>query len=1529
MSEKPVILLFHCKDKNKQPVEEALGSSENIDFRLIRNNDIDKTVSILSKGKISLLILNAAGSGTRGKSIINKIITAAEEVPVIAISGSEKDLSAEKAFEIGFEDYFLIKDLNTSSLLRAIRHSLIKKDNRIAGKNNESLFRDFFDNSPVGFHIFGPDKLIIDINQAELDLIGYEKNEIVGKKKWEDLIIPEHRSRFRKHWKDILNSKTLHDYEYTLVHKEGRHIDVILNASARFDKNNRLINTRGSVIDITEKKLVLKKIEDLARYPDENPSPIIRIDLNGNILYSNRGAKKILKAWQSSGKEKIPENIMDFAKKVFAAHKPEELEIKCGKETCLLMFSPVKRSGYINIYGTFITKLKEIENELLKYKKQLEEKVIGRTKELIHLNKRLKEEIKERKASNLAMMESENKFRRISSSAPDAIAMIDDKSRITFWNKSAENIFGYKREEVINKNFYKLLIPDRYHKNLKDGLKQLHKTGKGPIVNRNHEIMALKKSGIEFPVDISVSSLRIKDRWHAIGIIRDISERKKTETEIKKLATVIEQVDETIVITDLEGTIEYVNPFFEKHTGYSAAEAIGQNPRILKSGKVNPKVYKEMWDTIKSGNIWRGVFINKKKNGSIYDEEVIIFPVKDTDGKMINYAAVKRDITERLEFEEQIKRSNEFLNNIIESLTHPFYVIDAETYEIVLSNKAGTGNKNAVGLKCYEMNFRLTEPCPNLGHQCPTIRIKETGKPVTMEYVYSDENGNPRYIEIYGYPIFDSDGNVVQIIEYTLDITDRKMYEKELVKLSSAVNQSLNIIVITDLNYIIEYVNPKFTEITGFTPEEAIGKSAFILEKRSEADKKEFWEKIRNHGEWQGEFYNKKKNGECYWEFATVTSIKNQEGETVNYLKVGVDITKRKHGEWELEKAKIEAENASRIKSEFLANMSHEIRTPMNSILGFLNLLKNTHLDKKQINYINIITESSNSLLELINDILDLSKIESGKLEVDNIEFDPHKEFEIIYNLFTIKASDKNIELIKFIDPDIPQIIIGDPMRIKQILINLIGNAIKFTDENGFVYIDIKVISSDENSCIINFSVSDTGIGISKDKQKIIFESFSQGDSSVTRKYGGTGLGLAISSNLVKLMGGELKVESGSGKGSRFYFNIKFPIVRKRKPLLIKNRYGPIYILTQGHTARTKPHMDLLIRYVKSFKIETEIITDYSQLDNVPEMSTLFLFLTESEAENINLRLSLHKLSFIIVMKEKDKYLLRTDIYEKIKILYLPVNAWEIINILNDEEPPPYKDDNKFATKKPTYDFKVLVAEDNETNRELIKIMLEERGIEADTADNGLEALQKFKISQYDLILMDMNMPEMNGKDTARKMREFEKKNGRERTPIIAFTAHTLNNIGKDLANFGMDDHITKPVASEKLNAILTEYLINGKNQNKKYGTAESEIKNSITETTKILGIRDEIVEKLIIKFLEKSQEYVSEISAAIADSDFEGIASALHRLKGAVLNLRLDRLIHLTSDMEKEAGRKNINACKKNIKSIVNEINRLKSILK
>ena len=525
--------------------------------------------------------------------------------------------------------------------------------------------------------------------------------------------------------------------------------------------------------------------------------------------------------------------------------------------------------------------------------------------------------------------------------------------------------------------------------------------------------------------------------------------------------------------------------------------------------------------------------------------------------------ALRAEIEERQQAEKRVLRQKEFLDSVINSIVQPFYVIRLADLRIRLANRAAGLPDGNDDITCHRLSHHTDTPCRGHDHPCPIEIIRATGRPTVVEHIHYDNNGQRRYIEVHGYPIFDQDGRLTEIIEHCQDITERKEHEEHL------------------------------------------------------------------------------------------------------------------------RRARREAEEASRAKSEFLANMSHEIRTPMNGVLGFTELLEKTSLDDRQRHLLGRISESGRRLLALINDILDFSRIEARRLTLDPAPFDLHRLLSEVVELQRPAAEKKGLALVCDIGGEVPKTVIGDSLRLRQILLNLLNNAVKFTDAGRVTLRAERRWQAGSDGSAVRFEVRDTGIGIPADKQKLIFESFSQADGSTTRQYGGTGLGLAICRQLARLMGSEIELESAPDQGAAFSFTVVFP----------------------------RPQED----------------------ETTPE----------------------------------------------------PPAA-----------PQPPAPTPSTATSHPR---RLLLAEDDPINQELTRALVEARGWAIDCVGNGRAAWEAVAEDDYDLVLMDVQMPEMDGMEATRRIRAAEKETGRPRLPIIALTAHAMAQDKEACLAAGMDAYLSKPLHANDL----------------------------------------------------------------------------------------------------------------------------------
>ena len=508
------------------------------------------------------------------------------------------------------------------------------------------------------------------------------------------------------------------------------------------------------------------------------------------------------------------------------------------------------------------------------------------------------------------------------------------------------------------------------------------------------------------------------------------------------------------------------------------------------------------------------------------------------------------------------------------------------------------------------------------------------------------------------------------------------------------------------------------------------------------------------------------------------------------------------------------AQEASEAKSMFLANMSHEIRTPLNGIVGFTELLKDTGLEEEQHEFVEIIEKSSENLLEIINNILDLSKIESNKLEIEDVIFNPIEEFESAVEVYAVRASEKHINLSCFIDPSLDQPIKGDPTKIKEVIINLLSNAVKFTSNSGAINVDIRKLDIDQEGITrVKFEVEDSGIGVTSEQKTRIFEAFSQADTSITRKYGGTGLGLTISSNFIELMGGQLDLESETGKGTKFFFTIDFEETDKTNDSY-KNHFSRINALVLESKHKSKRQETYLREYLDYYGVNYTLFQDSDELE-ILELKNNYdmLFIDYDYADETALKLySSKSQELLLLTKSYYKKTIDAMNLNILKTIYEPLNSTKLQLVLQNYHKREMTQTTKEVLKESPivskFDAKILIAEDNIINQKLIKRTLEEMGLDVTIASNGLEAFQKRKDGNYDLIFMDIQMPFLDGVEATQEIMEYEKEHNQPHIPIVALTANALKGDREIFLEAGLDEYTTKPLVRSEIISLLNHFLV-------------------------------------------------------------------------------------------------------------------------
>jgi len=602
----------------------------------------------------------------------------------------------------------------------------------------------------------------------------------------------------------------------------------------------------------------------------------------------------------------------------------------------------------------------------------------------------------------------------------------------------------------------------------------------------------------------------------------------------------------------------------------------------------------------------------------------------------------------------------------------------------------------------------------------------------------------------------------------------------------------------------------------------------------------------------------------------------------------------------------LEAEQASITKSLFLANMSHEIRTPLNAIIGFSEILSHAELPPKEHNQANIITRSAKSLLAIINDILDISKVESGKFDLTSESFDTRSVLEQSVELFSVKAKEKHIRFIYEASPDLPTTLKGDFVRIQQVLSNLLSNAIKFTGEGGKVYFGVKFLREFDGSVVLRFTIEDSGIGINKEQQKKIFEPFTQADGSISRRYGGTGLGLAITMKIVEKMGSSIRLESEPGRGSKFFFDLELERgegVDREEAL--KNREFVFALCSLDNDD------EKLRESVKNYLLEIGSVIEYKDgLDGLnPDL--FFCFGNSKLLPAITEFKQKYSECPTVYVGEDSKLEEYPDIKKDVDfVLDAPIYGSKIFNIIATACKIEESGIEKEHETDSTLSGRVLVAEDNKNNQMLATILLGNLGLVCEMANDGIEAVELYKNGEFDLVLMDINMPNMDGISATQEIRRLEKEESGKKIPIIALTANTIKGDKEKYLDSGMDDYLPKPIDFKELQKTLAKYL---KVVQSTHGGQQKIDKNEVVETNKSdiydkgvameqLGLDEETVDMLLENFFENIADDIEKLQDSILQKNPQDIYANAHYIKGSCANLAMEKPVYILKDIETKA---------------------------
>ena len=886
---------------------------------------------------------------------------------------------------------------------------------------------------------------------------------------------------------------------------------------------------------------------------------------------------------------------------------------------------------------------------------------------------------------------------------------------------------------------------------------------------------------------------------------------------------------------------------------------------------------------------------------------------------------LEREVKERRQAEQALRKSSNFLNTLIAS--DPIaIVVRGKDKRVELANPAfyklfGYSESEVVGKSMRELIIPK-----ELMHEADIHALAvESGRGFHETSVRKKKDGQLIDVEIHAVPlVIDGQQNATLILYQ--DISERVRAQNALAESEEwfrTVSAAAPVgIFCTDASGKILYANQRWTEMTGLSAQDAMHSgwtNAVHPDDRLTVEK--LWTSgLALQMELRDQCRFKTPEGHVNWVEWQTRALLGTNGTLQGFVGVLEDITQRRAAEQRLMEAKEAAEAASRAKSEFLANMSHEIRTPMNGILGMTELTLDTELQPLQREYLDMVKSSAESLLGIINDVLDFSKIEAGRLDLELAPFSLLDCIESALHPLGVRANQKGLEVVWAVLGDVPEVLEGDATRLRQILINLVGNAIKFTKQ-GEVRVLAERLASEQGGIAIRFTVSDTGIGIPKEKHQQIFEAFAQADSSTTREFGGTGLGLSISARLIQLMKGEIGIQSAPGKGTTFTFVLPFALgttcdsstqlVQKvegktRKVLVVDDNEVNLALLK-----RLLPQWGLEPVCADSGTQALEILEKASAeggtfplvlLDqNMPDMGgyqvaerirsvapeerTAILIL--SSATNPTDQLLAKKLGIARVLT---KPLRRTTLKEAI---------FQALSLRNQSE----KEQIPSSEEKNAYRLQLLLVEDNRVNQKLAIRLLEKMGHVVTLAENGRDAVEIVQQKSFDLILMDIQMPIMSGVEATRKIREMEQGTGRH-IPIIAMTAHAMAGDAERYLSSGMDGYVSKPIRTDSLRAELDRLGKPASREEKR--TMKERQKDPPTGTLDLAELLArvendrELLRDLLMISKEELPKHLESLRDAVEAKDGTRVALTAHTLKGMLANLSASHAADIAAQLER-----------------------------
>ncbi len=1422
-------------------------------------------------------------------------------------------------------------------------------------------------------------------------LLGYSPQEFLEDLTlWESLIHPEDREMFEAADERASETEDPMDVEYRMVARNGRVVWVRDEAVPVRDGDGGLQFWQGIVSDITDRREAESKLQEAeVRYRTlvEHMPAITyteRADEERSTIYVSPQVETVLgykpdewlsdpELWYRTLHPADRERVLAERLRTNESGDPFEMEYRC--------FAEDGREVWVRDEALLV---RDEKGEALYWQG-------------------VKLDITGRKQAEEDLRAAEARYRTLVERLPAAtiVQEIGSPDAALYISPQIEDITGYAPEDCQDPDLrYRMVHPeDREWIMAEDDqagqpgqvttteYRVVHRTGRTVWVRNEAVIVEDERTGARY--------------WQ--GLMTNITERKQAEEELReaeeRFRSAFDDSSIGMVLTGPDGSFLQVNAAMCEMLDYSEAELTAATFTDI----THPDDVRESADMVRralAGGLRTFEFEKRyiHKDGHVVWTSVSSSLVRDGQGDPLHFTTQVQDITERKRAEEEIQRLNEGLERRVRERTARLRNALTELREseeryglVVEGSNDGIYDWNVrsgemfwndrlfeiVGLSRGEFTptldgfFDLMHPEDRETVSASLEAHMEEGEEFDVEFRFQRSSEENRTCIIRGKAQRDRNDKPFRMAGTVTDITERKRVEEVLRLRDRAISASSNGLVISDPklpdNPLI-YVNPAFEEMTGYTAEEALGRNCRFLQ-GEDGDQEAIAvlrEAIREGRDHTVVLRNYKKDGTLFWNELSVSPVRNERGDLTHFVGVQNDITLRKRAEEEirrfnetlerrveertaqLEEATRAADAANRAKSDFLANMSHEIRTPMNGVIGMTELLLNTRLTEEQHEYAETLRNSGESLLFIINDILDISKIEAGAMSLEKIAFDLRTELEEALHALAERAHDKRLELTGFVDLDMPTALKGDPFRLRQILTNLIGNAIKFTEE-GEVSLHIELAEETDDAVLARFEVSDTGIGMTDEQRGRLFEAFTQADTSTTRRYGGTGLGLAISKQLIELMGGEVWVESTPGEGSTFSFTASMKKQPAEAQVVLTPRpdlRGLRVLVVDDHETNRR----ILDKQVTSWGMRSGLAGDAPEalrllgeaLEAGAPYDTVILDMHMPGMDGVELAkrirevpgLSAPRLVLLTSMGRRGDGPAAEEI-GLAAYLTKPVRQSELYNCLvtvmgsseggpdtaagPSEQPLVTRHSLRtgsgriehHASARQRSRPRVLLAEDNPVNQKVAVKMIENLGYRVDVAANGREALDALARKPYAAVLMDIQMPEMDGYQATAEIRRREASDPVEQarqTPIIAMTASALQGDREKALEAGMDDYLSKPVRPASLNSVLERWApwegdepetdsdpADGANS---HVMPENPIDPEVVAGLRELG-GDDVLAELVEMFLEDARPRLAVLGRAGAAGDAHTVEQVAHTLKGSAGNMGARLMSELAAGLQ------------------------------